>query len=60
MPFNYGPKSYNSLPGLIIMLKEGSLLFSADVSKNHTSKKVALDSPHRGRQGHGQKSNFCC
>lgn len=47
IPLNYGPKNYNGLPGLIISLKEGSLLFSAKTIK-FNKKNIEIKKPTKG------------
>lgn len=53
IPFNYGPKNYSGLPGLIIKLKEGDLAFYAkkiiikkdtiEIKKPQNGRKISLD-----------------
>jgi GLPGLI family protein len=50
IPFNYGPKNYNGLPGLILNLKEGALLFYAKNIKIKSKETIKIKVPTKGKR----------
>lgn len=50
LPFNFGPKNYNGLPGLIISLQEGNLYFNATKIKINNKTKIEIKRPIRGKK----------
>lgn len=49
IPFNYGPKGYGELPGLILELQEGILLYFASKIELKTKEKVKVRKPKKGK-----------
>ncbi|MBI9041877.1 GLPGLI family protein [Lutibacter sp.] len=47
LPFNYGPKEYNGLPGLIVQLEEGNILFK--LKSIEIFDHLEINEPMRGR-----------
>jgi GLPGLI family protein len=50
IPYNFGPKEYNGLPGLILELQEDSLLFKATKISLLTDKEIEIDKPVKGKK----------
>lgn len=49
IPFNYGPKEYKGLPGVILELQEGEILFKAiEIKLNPTKNKIVK--PNKGKK----------
>jgi GLPGLI family protein len=47
--FNYGPKGYDGLPGLILELQEGTLLYYASKIELKTNEKIKVRKPKKGK-----------
>jgi GLPGLI family protein len=50
IPFNFGPKDYNGLPGLILELQEDSLLFNVKKISIFPDKKTEIVKPEKGEK----------
>ncbi|SDS55475.1 GLPGLI family protein [Polaribacter sp. KT25b] len=50
IPYNFGPKEYNGLPGLILELQEDSLLFKATKISLLTDKVIEIEKPVKGKK----------
>jgi len=50
LPINFGPKDYFGLPGLILELKEGNLLFKVSKIRLNLKEKIALKEPVKGKK----------
>ena len=50
IPYNFGPKDYNGLPGLIIELQEDNLLISATKITIQPTKKKIIEKPSIGQE----------
>jgi GLPGLI family protein len=50
IPYNFGPKEYNGLPGLIIELQEDSLLFKTTKISLFTDKEKEIQKPTKGKK----------
>lgn len=50
IPFNFGPKDYNGLPGLILELQEDSLLFNVKKISLFPDKKTEIVKPEKGEK----------
>jgi GLPGLI family protein len=50
IPYNFGPKEYNGLPGLILELQEDSLLFKATKISLLTDKEIEIEKPVKGKK----------
>ncbi|MDD7915637.1 GLPGLI family protein [Polaribacter ponticola] len=50
IPFNYGPKEYNGLPGLILELQQDKLLFRASKINLFSEKKLEINKPTKGKK----------
>lgn len=48
IPVNIGPKNYTGLPGLILELEEGQLIYYATKVKLNPKKKIAINRPIKG------------
>ncbi|MBU3011221.1 GLPGLI family protein [Polaribacter vadi] len=50
VPFNFGPKAYNGLPGLILELQEDILLIKATKISLNQKKKKLIKKPSQGEK----------
>tara|TARA_B110000238_G_C16031024_1_gene397540 strand:+ start:307 stop:1050 length:744 start_codon:yes stop_codon:yes gene_type:complete len=50
LPINFAPKDYFGLPGLILELKEGNLLFKVSKIKLNLKEKIVLKEPVKGKK----------
>lgn len=50
LPYNFGPKDYNGLPGLILELQEDSLLFKAVKINLYQKKQIKIKEPIKGKK----------
>jgi len=50
IPFNYGPKDYNGLPGLILELQEGELLIKSSLISLFPKKECKIKQPIKGKK----------
>lgn len=50
IPFNFGPKSYNNLPGLILVLQEGNLFFTATKIELSPKEEIKINKPTKGKK----------
>ncbi|QMU66720.1 MAG: GLPGLI family protein [Flavobacteriaceae bacterium] len=50
LPVNYGPKDYFGLPGLIIELREGPLLYRASEINISLKKNIQIQKPTKGKK----------
>ena len=50
VPFNFGPKDYNGLPGLILELQEDILLIKATKISLNQKKKMVIKKPSQGEK----------
>ncbi|MCD8401341.1 GLPGLI family protein [Tenacibaculum finnmarkense] len=50
IPLNFGPKNYNGLPGLILKLKEGKLVFTAKKIILNSKEKTTINKPKKGKK----------
>lgn len=50
IPYNFGPKDYNGLPGLILQLQEDNLLITAKKITIQPTKKKIIEKPSRGEK----------
>lgn len=57
IPKNYGPKNYNGLPGLILILKEGNLFFTAAKVELSTKDILEIKKPIKGEKISEKKYN---
>ncbi|MFK5878002.1 MAG: GLPGLI family protein [Flavobacteriaceae bacterium] len=48
IPVNFGPKGYAGLPGLILELEEGQLIYYASKIKLNPKKKITIKRPEKG------------
>ena len=49
LPFNFGPKDYSGLPGLILELTVGKRLYYVEKIKFNPKKKVKIEKPNKGK-----------
>jgi GLPGLI family protein len=50
LPFNFGPKGYTGLPGLILELQEGKLTFSAVKIELKSTEQIEVKKPTKGKE----------
>jgi len=50
IPLNLGPKNYRGLPGLILELQEGKLIFYANKIKLNTLRNLSIKKPTKGKK----------
>ncbi|MBL4904466.1 MAG: GLPGLI family protein [Flavobacteriaceae bacterium] len=50
LPFNFGPKEFNGLPGLIMELHEGDKVFTLEKIDKVLSKRQYLKKPIKGKK----------
>lgn len=50
LPYNFGPKDYNSLPGLILELQEDNLLIKASKITLKPKNKIVIKKPSQGEK----------
>jgi GLPGLI family protein len=50
IPYNFGPKDYNGLPGLILELQEDNLLIKASKITLQQKKKIVIKKPNQGEK----------
>ena len=50
IPYNFGPKDYNGLPGLILELQEDNLLISASKISIKLKEKKLIKTPTQGKK----------
>lgn len=55
IPYNYGPKDYNGLPGLILELQEDNLLINATKITIQPTKKKIIEKPSIGQEVNQQE-----
>jgi len=50
IPYNFGPKDYNGLPGLILQLQEDNLLITAKKITIQQTNQISIEKPRKGEK----------
>lgn len=50
LPFSFGPKLYNNLPGLILKVSRGNFVFLASKIEIYKSKNISITKPSKGKK----------
>lgn len=50
IPYNFGPKDYNGLPGLILQLQEDNLLITAKKITIQSTNQISIEKPTKGEK----------